>query len=293
MRCLRGIAKDELKGLAVKRRFVNLEVRQLSQAGNAIVFKCLCIVTHSLLFFAPSLHGQTAVDLFRQAQVAASESDRSTAIQLAKEAVARGVKDSSVQYFLGRQLFCDGQVQQAVSAFDEYARLEPNQAIRLWERGIALYYAGKFDEGAKQFESYQQFHGNDVENAVWHLLCSGRSIGIPEARKKTLPIPGDRRVPMMEIYRLFQGTGTVADVDAAVEGETAGQDERTSRRFYANLYVGLYYEWTKQPEKALQRIRLAAEHPISHYMGDVARVHLQLRQKHDDSTEQAADDVAE
>ncbi|MEZ6120595.1 MAG: hypothetical protein R3C28_29015 [Pirellulaceae bacterium] len=257
------------------------------------MFKCLCIVTHSLLFFAPSLQAQSAVDLFRQAQVAALKSDRSTAIQLAKEAVAGGIQDSSVQYFLGRQLFCDGQVQQAVAAFDEYVRLEPKQAIRLWERGIALYYAGKFDEGAQQFESYQQFHGNDVENAVWHLLCLGRSIGIPEARKKTLPIPGDRRVPMMEIYRLFQGTGTVADVDAAVEGKPSVRMNERRDAFMPICTLDCITNGPSSPKKALQRIRLAAEHSIPHYMGDVARVHLQLRQKSGNVAEQAADNEAE
>ena len=76
-----------------------------------------------------------------------------------------------------------------------------------WKRGISLYYAGRYADGAKQFEGYQTVDGNDVENAVWRFLCQARDpqVGLDKARQGILPIKDDRRVPMMQVYGLFKG----------------------------------------------------------------------------------------
>lgn len=63
--------------------------------------------------------------------------------------------------------------------------------------------------------------------------------------------------------------------------QTIPKSARADSLFYAHLYVGLYYESLQQKEKALQHIQKAVEkYPSSHYMGDVVRVHLQLRGQH-------------
>ena len=50
--------------------------------------------------------------------------------------------------------------------------------------------------------------------------------------------------------------------------------EVKTRRFYAHLYVGLYYEAAGQAERAREHITLAAEtYAEDNYMSDVARVH--------------------
>jgi len=69
--------------------------------------------------------------------------------------------------------------------------------------GITCYYAGKFDEGKKQFEGYEQVDTNDVENAVWRYLCMAKSVGVEKARAQILKIGRDKRKPMMEVYALF------------------------------------------------------------------------------------------
>ena len=50
--------------------------------------------------------------------------------------------------------------------------------------------------------------------------------------------------------------------------------------FYAHLYIGLYFETEGNKKKALEHIAIAAgDHPIGHYMWDVARVHRDLLRK--------------
>ncbi len=79
---------------------------------------------------------------------------------------------------------------------------------------------------------------------------------------------------MKEVHQLFAGNTTAEAVLAA--GEKGGN----SGQFYADLYVGLYFEAVGEDEKALQHITKAAENPSAgHYMGDVARAHLIVRKR--------------
>ncbi len=61
----------------------------------------------------------------------------------------------------------------------------------------------------------------------------------------------------------------------------AGEKAGGSGKFYADLYVGLYYEALGHDEESLRFITQAAENPVAKdsYMGDVARVYVILRKK--------------
>src|SRR5205085_12222499 len=86
---------------------------------------------------------------------------------------------------------------------------------------------------------------------------------------------GDTRVPMMELYELYAGRGTEQQVMAAVEAGDPSDDELNVRRFYAHLYLGLYHEAAGDKEQAKKHLTKAAdEHEISHYMWDIARMHV-------------------
>ena len=66
---------------------------------------------------------------------------------------------------------------------------------------------------------------------------------------------------------------------AQINGEPP-KEEINRRRFYANLYVGIYHELEGNKKLALEHLRKAAEdHRIGHYMWDVARVHRDLLRK--------------
>ena len=95
------------------------------------------------------------------------------------------------------------------------------------------------------------------------------------ARAALLPVGPDARVPMREIYLMFRGRLTDAQVIAA-----AGTDP--SAQFFANLYTGLYLEASGNRTAARQRIGVAAQPRFAAaggYMHDVARLHLSVLNK--------------
>jgi len=169
----------------------------------------------------------------------------------------------------GTEHFKMAHIEQSLADFDRAIELEPAQAPYHWQRGISLYYAGRYDDGRRQFELHQTVNGNDVENAAWRYLCMARAGSAASARASLLPIEHDSRVPMMQIYALYRGKAGVDDVLAAAAGVR-------DRLFYANLYIGLYYEAAGNAKAARDHISRAVEQKIDHYMGDVARVHLQV-----------------
>jgi lipoprotein NlpI len=170
--------------------------------------------------------------------------------------------------------FKEGRFADSLADFDRFLEMEPDQAISHWQRGITCWYAGKFAAGEKQFADSQKYHDADVENAVWRCMCQAKASNLADAQRDMLKVGPDGRVPMKEIYGLFKGTHQPDEVMAAAEAGKAGDADRNSRRFYANLYVGIWYDLTGDATKALDHLDRATErHRIGHYMWDVARVH--------------------
>jgi hypothetical protein len=180
----------------------------------------------------------------------------------------RDVMDRAVSDFDG------GRIAQSVEGFDKLAKMVPAYAPQLWQRGIALYYAGRFKDCRAQFEAHRTVNPNDVENAAWHFLCVARAESAAKAKAALLPVGPDSRAPMREIYQMFRGAVSPDEV-MQIAGEDPGS------RFYALLYTGLYYEATGNKERAVQQIAAAADPRFSEsgYMHTVARVHRDLRGK--------------
>jgi lipoprotein NlpI len=169
--------------------------------------------------------------------------------------------------------FEKGRIAESVTAFDELARIAPGEAPFLWQRGIALYYAGRYKDCRAQFESHRRVNPDDVENAAWHFLCVARDESPAAARAALLPVGPDPRAPMREIYEMFRGS---MSADAVLKA--AGS--RPQSRFYAHLYVGLYAEATNDAARARQHIEAAADQQFGNaggYMHMVALVHLGQR----------------
>ena len=135
-----------------------------------------------------------------------------------------------------------GHIAEAVADFDEAIKLEPRRGPGHWQRGIACYYAGQFDAGAKQFEAYQTVDSADVENVTWRYLCVARQDGVDKARETLLEIGADPRIPMREVYELFAGRATPDDVLTAARAGDPTDSELRKRLFYAHLYLGLWHE---------------------------------------------------
>jgi lipoprotein NlpI len=171
--------------------------------------------------------------------------------------------------------FRSGRIAESVAGFDTVARLLPNEAPQLWQRGIALYYAGRYKDCRAQFESHRTVNPNDVENAAWHFLCVARQESPERARAALLPVGPDSRKPMSEIYQMFRGTLTPENVLAAAGAQPAGQ-------FYAHLYLGLYFEATGNKGNAREHITTAAADRFAAaggYMHSVAQVHLGILER--------------
>ena len=193
------------------------------------------------------------------------------ALDLRQSAVAeqpRAVFDRAVADFEA------GRVSESAAGFDTLVRLVPSAGPELWQRGIALYYAGRYQDCRKQFESHRTVNPNDVENAVWHFLCVARADSADKARVALLPVGPDSRVPMRQVYEMFRGTLSPEMVlKAAGARETA--------QFYAQLYVGLYFDALRDSRRALEHITMAADdryREAGGFMHTVAKVHLAINQ---------------
>jgi lipoprotein NlpI len=182
---------------------------------------------------------------------------------------AREILDRAIDDFLA------GRITESVAGFDEVVKLAPDAAPQLWQRGIALYYAGRYRDCRAQFESHRTVNPNDVENPAWHFLCVARAESPDRARAALLPVGPDQRSPMREIYQMFKGTMTP---DAVLKA--AGND--LSSQFYAELYVGLYYDAMGDAARAREHLSIAASSKFANaggYMYRVATLHPRIRRQ--------------
>ncbi len=181
----------------------------------------------------------------------------------------------SPQMLLDRAIedFENGRITESVAGFDQLVKVLPAFAPQLWQRGIALYYAGRYADCRAQFESHRTVNPNDVENAVWHYLCVARAESPAKARAALLPVGPDSRVPMRQVYQLFRGELKPEQVLAAAGSQASAQ-------FFAQLYLGLYYEAQGDARRALEHMTAAAADRFAAaggYMHTVARIHLRQR----------------
>lgn len=168
-----------------------------------------------------------------------------------------------------------GRIAESAADFDRLVKADPAGMPYLWQRGIALYYAGRYADCRQQFERHRTVNPNDVENAAWHFLCVARAESPAAARKALLPVGPDARVPMRQVYEMFRGAMTSDEVLRAAGTQPEAQ-------FYAQLYLGLYFEAVGDGRRALEHIRAAAADRYASaggYMHTVAQVHLKLLQR--------------
>jgi len=207
----------------------------------------------------------------------AQEEAPKRAMKTADEAIAEGEARlaalgsslATLYYQRGEDHFFAGRINQAVADWDREIELAPRRDPHHWQRGLALYYAGRFEDGAKQFERHQIVNGTDVENAAWHYLCLSRHKTPAEALKALYPFAGDRRRPMREIHGLFAGTKTPEEVVKACA------DNRNAL-CYGHLYIGIHHEANGRNEEAFPHFKQAAlDFGMDHYMGKVAKFHYE------------------
>jgi lipoprotein NlpI len=257
-------------------------------ANVGVLLRRLAIIASVVFAFLSLTHivaDENLAELIERASTLGEDGQHEEAVRVVTEAIAKNPNAANAYYVRGRENFRLARSRAAVTDFDKYIELQPAVAARQWERGIACYYAELYEVGAKQFESYQKFDGHDVENSVWRYLCLVPQVGVEKAKATMLPIENDRRVPMMQIYELFRGRVQPETILDAVRANDPTPTVLEGRMFYANLYLGLWYEAQGDKAKAKQYIEAASQDQlknnknINRYMWDVARVHKQLRLK--------------
>jgi len=179
-------------------------------------------------------------------------------------------------------LLAAGDADAALELFN--AALERDQALRpqLWQRGLALYYAGRFAEGAKQFVSDLTVNGDDAEEVVWARACALRAAAAGTADVARLvdgARPGGDDRPVMEAVRaLFAGgLGPEELLGMPFLGEPTAAA-------YAHFYTGLWHECgagagaadaagaagaADAAARSLPLLAKAAAAPSADYMGQV------------------------
>jgi len=147
----------------------------------------------------------------------------------------------------GMAAFAANDVEGAIELYDAAIRASPAAKPYLWQRGLALYYAGRFADGAEQFAADVDVNPNDTEEQIWHLLCLAQvKGGLAAARPFKLTVGTDRRPVMRAAQQLFL-SGSAAD-EARLAGLAQGGD------FYASLYLSLYAESLGQAPAAEGRM---------------------------------------
>jgi len=171
------------------------------------------------------------------------------------------------------EAFKNAQVNESVRLFDE-AIAAGYPADRLWQRGISLYYADRFEDGSKQFHDDTAENPNDTEESIWAFVCDAQVVGFDQARAQMIVVEHDSRLYMQTLYSMYKGDIPASQVEALVDTSDP-QDA-----FYYSLYLGLYEEAADDAIKAQSWITLAAHSAYAtsgDYMGDVAVVHAKVR----------------
>ena len=171
--------------------------------------------------------------------------------------------------------FSEGKVERSIEIFDGIIEQQPAAKPYLWQRGLSLYYADRFKDGAEQFKTDVAVNPNDTEESIWYFLCVARLEGFEAAKADLLRVGEDRRPVMRAALRLFQGASDEAPLQTFASSSNSGDN------FYANLYLGLWREAQGDATGARRFIKEAAGSPYAKasgdYMADLARVHAQRR----------------
>ena len=182
----------------------------------------------------------------------------------------------------GDAYFFRGEFAKAVTDYDRMVELKPGLDASHWRRGIALFYARRFEDAARQFERYHSFDDVDRENGIWRYLSQVKADGREHARAGLLKYKKDDREPFPAVYQLFAGKITPEEILRQIDSADVDKMEREKRLFYAHLYVGLNHAVEGRSDAALPHLRKAVANSWApgagygpSYMWQVARLHYE------------------
>jgi hypothetical protein len=184
-----------------------------------------------------------------------------------------------------------GNFREAVRYFDalRYAYPDAEEHVPMWQRGLALFMLGEYEEGKAQFDNGIASNGRDSEEYVWRFACDAAIRGSLAARISLLADSSsrvtDERPGMREVLKLFcseYSAGTTelqeglmqvacsAPVELSfgaaygVEGVAGGKFKAVA---YAEFYTGLWFHIHGDAESALGHLTRAAADPSADFLG--------------------------
>lgn len=116
--------------------------------------------------------------------------DSKPAIQTQTRTALRASSSNDARQLLleGMQAFRQGNIEKSIQLFDQVDALRPDLTPYLWQRGISLYYADRFQEASNQFRTDVRVNPWDVEEIVWDTACQLRlSPDFPPKNQMALP----------------------------------------------------------------------------------------------------------
>lgn len=243
-----------------------------SMLGGLLVFGAIVLGTMSIILVQSSNQNRQSVaqDWGGRVEKAIAAGTTDALLKELDAAISKDSSNSQLYIERGSLRFRTGKIEPSIEDFDKCIALMPDSKPYLWQRGISLFYAGKYDLGKEQFEVHRSVNPNDVENAFWHFLCAAKLKGAQEASQDILLSGFDQREPLMQIQKMIAGKLEPSEV---VETMKSGSK---SVLFYGHLYLGLYFDAKNDRTKAKEHLAKCVELKYPGYMNDVAKIHLKM-----------------
>jgi lipoprotein NlpI len=219
----------------------------------------------------------TGSELLQQATRALNAEEYTESARLAKLAADSNMDSAAILQQSAEIIYLSGQSDKSLPYFDRVVELRPETAAENWQRGIAQCTSGQFERGAEQFKLHHDVNPDDVENSAWYFLCIAKTQGLEAARQTVIPSRGDRRQPMMSVLKMLKGEIEPEDVLKSAVDASVPEPSRPMAQFYADLYVGLYYDSLGNAEQAAKFLERSQTYGRSGYMVRTAKVYLDAR----------------
>jgi tetratricopeptide (TPR) repeat protein len=171
-----------------------------------------------------------------------------TALSEAPDSVRLYSQRGDTHLFLGR-------FAEAVADFEKMIEIDAAQDAPHWRLGIAYYFAGQYAKSSAQFVKYQTFEAGDRENGIWKFLADARQLGVEPARARMIEFTRFDREPFPELYEMFAGRMTSAEVLAGLEAKGMARDG--APQFFAHYYTGVHEALQGDRGKALALLEKA------------------------------------
>ena len=176
----------------------------------------------------------------------------------------------------GMAKFVQNDVEGSIADFDLVVQSAPRMSPYMWQRGLSLYYAERYEDGAAQFRKDVAVNPNDTEEAIWAFLCDARDPNVGFRRADLMRVGPDPRRYMRAAYDLFDAGDAASDAALEDVASLGPVDE-----FYSLLYRGLWREARGDAVGARALIVEATQTQYANrsgdYMAALALVHCKRR----------------